>query len=531
MIKRALISVSDKTGLIELGKALKHFQVEIISTGGTAAALREANIETTSVSDYTGFPEMMEGRLKTLHPRVHGALLGKRHDPQHEKDAMTYGIKWVDLVVVNLYPFEKVATETKKPAWSSLIENIDIGGPAMIRAAAKNHEYVTVVVQPKDYKDIIQRLKQSPQNPFDLAYRYKLAMKAFRHTAIYDSSVAEHLSQYEIDETKELQRKNFPLYHSIHGKLQQDLRYGENPHQKAAVYRLTRPQEYFPVSQSLQGKELSFNNFLDADAGWRCLLELPPKSCVILKHNNPCGAGWCETEEKSYVQAWKADSESAFGGIVAISGHIEGRLAERIVENFFEIICAESFSVEAREIFQRKKNLRLMHLPKVGDLKDEQRPYFDFRKVTGAYLLQDTDYLGSFNDYVLGPDLRCVTEKNPSDEELRALRMGWIIAKNLKSNAVVIANGEQTLGIGCGDVNRKFATQSALMRSANLESKLKVCGSDGFFPFPDSIELLKQAGVTAIIQPGGSMRDQQVIDACNQSKISMLFTGIRHFRH
>lgn len=531
MIKRALISVSDKTGLVELGKALKHFQIEIISTGGTAKALNDANIETVSVSDYTGFPEMMEGRLKTLHPRVHGALLGVRDNPEHEEAAKTYGINWVDLVVVNLYPFEKIAYSSKNPGWTDLIENIDIGGPAMIRAAAKNHEYVTVVTDPKDYKAIIQRLKAQSNDPFDFSYRYEMARKAFRHTAVYDSVIAETLGHYEVEEPKKLKREEFPKYHFIHGEKHQSLRYGENPHQKAAAYRLIKPSEYMPYSQSLQGKELSFNNYLDADAAWKTLMELPPKSCVILKHNNPCGIGVGESESESFDYAWAADSESAFGGIVAISGNVDSKLAEKISENFVEIVCAESFGVEAREVFQKKKNLRLILLPNIQNLEQDQQTSIDIRKMSGSYLMQEFDSLGKYTNQLFGPDTQCVTKNEPNEEETKALRLAWILTKNVKSNSVVITNQYQSLGIGCGDVNRKFAAAAAAQRAAKFESTIRVCGSDGFFPFADSITFLKEAGVTAIVQPGGSIRDEEVIEVCNEHGISMLFTKVRHFRH
>jgi len=531
MIRRALISVSDKTGLIELGKALKHFQVEIISTGGTANALQEAGIESISVSDYTGFPEMMEGRLKTLHPRVHGALLGRRNDPKDEEDAGTYGIQWIDLVVVNLYPFEAASEKSKRPEWNDLIENIDIGGPAMIRAAAKNHEFVTTVVSPKDYRDLIQRMKKNSENPFDFKFRYHMAAKAFRHTAVYDSVIAQTLSHFEVDEEKGLTRRDYPRYHFVHGQIHQDLRYGENPHQSAAAYRILRPREYMPISTSLQGKELSFNNFLDADAAWKLLLELPPKSSVILKHNNPCGVACGETEKESFTQALQADRQSAFGGIIGISGEIDSELAEIISESFFEIVCAHSFSVGAREVFQKKKNLRLILLPSIQALEDHQRSSVDIRKLTGLYLLQDADSLGAYNEYVFGPDLQCVTKKEPSEKEMEAMRLAWVTAKHLKSNAVVITNSKQTLGIGCGEVNRKFATEAAIKRASEHRSEVRVCASDGFFPFADSIHPLKEAGVTAIVQPGGSMRDQEVIDACNDLGLSMLFTKTRHFRH
>lgn len=532
MIKRALISVSDKTGLVELGKALKHFQVEIISTGGTASALQEANVDVVQVSDYTGFPEIMDGRLKTLHPRVHGGLLGRRSDPKDEEFAQTYGIRWIDLVVVNLYPFEDVVENNKRPEYSDLIENIDIGGPAMIRAAAKNNQDVVVVVDPSDYKDLIRRLKSSGQEEIDREYCYEMAMKAFHHTAIYDSRIAETLSQYRLkEEGQPLERENFPRYHFISGKLGHELRYGENPHQKAAVYRLQYPREGNPLGQSLQGKELSFNNYLDADSAWRVLTELPPKSTVIVKHNNACGVGMGESESESFLRARGADPESAFGGIVAISGNIDEKLAREITENFVEIVCAESIDVDARDVFAEKKNLRLLLLPSIKNLSQEEREFTDIRKIQGSYLVQEGDQLGQFGHHILGPDLSCATKKEPSKEEMDALCFAWVVAKNTKSNAIVIANQTQTLGIGAGEVNRKFASEAAVRRAEKFDSKIRVCASDGFFPFADGVELLRKGGVSAIIQPGGSIRDQEVIDACDAAGISMLFTKARHFRH
>lgn len=530
MIRRALISVSDKAGLIELGKALKHFQIEILSTGGTATLLNDATIKTISVSDYTGFPEMMDGRLKTLHPKIYGSLLGRENIPQDVTEAQTYGIEWIDLVVVNLYPFEKVATSSKKPDLSELIENIDIGGPSMIRAAAKNHDRVTVVVDPKDYPKIIQKLKENPNDPFDASFRYRMAMKAFRYTSLYDSFISQTLSQFEWD-GKELTRHPFPLYHSIHGKLANELRYGENPHQKAAHYKLQMPREKSPLSESLQGKELSFNNLLDSDAAWRMISELPKNSTAIIKHNNPCGVGLGATPLESYQRAFTADPESAFGGIVVISGEVDHDLAKSLSEPFFEIICAESFTLEAREILQAKKNLRLILIPESATDGDRYRSSVDVKKVIGGYLIQDPDQFGNYNEGVLGPDASVVTQKQPSEDEMKALRLAWVVAKNSKSNAIVIANQHQTLGIGCGQVNRKFSSRTAAQQAAHFDSKIRVCASDGFFPFPDSIEVLKEAGVTSIVQPGGSIRDAQVIEACDAAGISMVFTKARHFSH
>lgn len=534
MIRRALISVSNKEGIVELAKALKGFQYEIVSTGGTAETLKEAGIEILSVSDYTGFPEMMEGRLKTLHPRIHGAILGSREKSSHIDDAKTYGIKWIDLVIVNLYPFEDIA-KLSRPEWSQLVENIDIGGPAMIRAAAKNHQHVTVVVSPKNYKTIIQRIKKNPESPFDLEYRWEMAARAFKHCAIYDSMIASTISQFKIDENFDLQKDSFPKYHFMHGRLLHELRYGENPHQKAAVYRLSRPKEDMPISKSLQGKELSFNNYLDADSAWTLLRELPPKSAVIIKHNSPCGVGIGSKALESFQRALASDPESAFGGIVAISDHVDADLASVLQEHFFEIVCAPSFGVEAREILQKKKNLRIILIPKSesndGDFQNFKNSSVDIRKLHGAYLVQETDEFSSFHDFIFGPDSQCVTKRAPAEEELRALRLAWVISKNVKSNAIVIANETQSLGIAGGEVNRKFATLSAVTRANSKPSKIQVCASDGFFPFKDSVEILAKAGVTAIVQPGGSIRDEEVIEACNQYQIAMIFTKMRHFKH
>lgn len=530
MIKRALISVSDKTGLLELGKALKGFQVEILSTGGTAKTLNDATIPTISVSDYTGFPEMMNGRLKTLHPKIYGALLGRRDDPSDQNEAKTYGIQWIDLVVVNLYPFQSVASASKKPSWNELVENIDIGGVSMIRAAAKNHASVMIVVDPKDYGFIIQRLKENSTEPFDAQTRYQFACKAFQHTAIYDSAIAETLSHYK-PEGEELTRKNFPTYHSFHGKLSQELRYGENPHQNASLYRLQYPQENYPLSQSLQGKELSFNNILDAGFAWRLITELPPKSCVIIKHNNPCGVGLGSSELESFQRAYEGDPESAFGGIVAISGEVDGELASKMKAIFLEVICAESFTLEARELLQEKKNLRLMLIPKASEASHLYAESWDIKKVPGGYLIQDRDQFKTFNDGILGPDAQIATELKPTEAETRALRLAWVVAKNCKSNAIVITNEHQTLGIGCGHVNRRFASEAASSRAKKMISQIKVCASDGFFPFADSLGLLKEAGVTAIVQPGGSIKDRDVIESCNKEGLAMILTGTRHFSH
>lgn len=530
MIKRALISVSDKTGLVELGKALKHFQVEIISTGGTAKLLEEAKVPTTSVSDYTGFPEMMEGRLKTLHPKVFGSLLGRRNEPSHSEEAKTYGIKWVDLVVCNLYPFEKTANSSKRPEWRDLIEDIDIGGVSLIRAGAKNHEFVTVVVNPSDYPKLIQRMKENPDDPFPAEYRYQMAVKGFRHTAIYDSIVSQTLSQYDWNGT-DFNRRKFPTYHSIHGKLEQELRYGENPQQNAALYKLQVPQEKSPLSKSLQGKELSFNNLLDGDAAWRLLSELPQPATVIVKHNNACGVGLGATELESFQRAFDCDRESAFGGIVAVSGTVHSDLARQITEHFFEIVCAEEFSVGAREILQAKKNLRLILIPRVGEQNSNYKGSIDVKKILGGYLLQDLDQFGAFNDGVLGPDAQVVTKRAPSESEMAAMRLGWVVSKNVKSNAVVITNEHQTLGIGCGQVNRKFSSEHAASRAKAFKSDIKVCASDGFFPFSDSLDILQSAGVTAIVQPGGSIRDPEVIKACDERGLAMIFTKARHFLH
>ncbi len=530
MIKRALISVSDKTGLIELGKALKHFQVEILTTGGTAKLLADAQIPHTLISDYTGFPEMMDGRLKTLHPKIYGGLLGRRDQKEHVTEAQNFGIDWIDLVVVNLYPFQQVASESKRPERSKLIENIDIGGVTLLRAAAKNHDHVTVVTNPKDYPKLIQKMKETPADPFDAPFRYELALRAFRHTALYDSAISQTLSHYDWD-GKEFRRAAFPLYHSIHGKLLKQLRYGENPHQKAALYRLQEPQEKSPLSESLQGKELSFNNILDNDSAWKTLAELPRHSTVIIKHNNPCGVGTGKTALESYERAFQADPESAFGGIVAISSTVDTDLAHKLTEPFFEIICAENFTVEAREILQKKKNLRLILIPSVSTSGTTYKSTIEMKKIIGGYLLQEPDDFGVFSESILGPDTQTVTKRKPSGEEMDALRLAWIVAKNCKSNSVVIANQHQTLGIGCGQVNRMYSSRSAAFQAQRFQSEIKVCASDGFFPFADSIKLLKDAGVTAIVQPGGSIRDPEVIEACQQSDIAMIFTKVRHFSH
>lgn len=530
MHKTALVSVSDKTQLIEIGKALKHFNFEIISTGGTAQSLLENNIPCTQVSDYTGFPEMMEGRIKTLHPRVHGAVLGDRSVKDHQEAANTYGIKWIDLVIVNLYPFAQVANRAK-PEWKDLVENIDIGGPAMIRAAAKNHRFVTVLTDPKDYKEAIQKLKDNPQEPFDQKYRYQMALKAFKHTAEYDSLIAQTLSRFEIDEQRRLTEKQMPGYVSFHAEHRQELRYGENPHQSAAAYQLTAPKEYFPFSQSLQGKELSFNNFLDLEAAWKLLIELPENSCAIFKHNNPCGVGLGSSPHQSLARAWSADPISAFGGIVAISGAVDEELATQISEKFIEIVLAESFDLGARELLQKKKNLRLILIPQLADLKSNQISTLDVRKISGALLVQEKDFLGKFQEPYFSPEAEFVTSKKATDQELRAMAFAWTLAKNVKSNAVVITSDTRSLGIGCGQVNRKLSSHIAAEHAKNFDDHIRVCASDGFFPFTDSLPILKEAGVQLIVQPGGSMKDQEVIEECERLGMGMMLTKSRHFLH
>ncbi len=513
-IQRALISVSDKMGLIPFAQILAQAKIEILSTGGTAKMLREAGIAARDISEHTGFPEMLDGRVKTLHPKVHGGLLFIRGNEKHEAAAREHGIVPIDLVVVNLYPFEQTVARPNVSLHDA-IENIDIGGPSMLRSAAKNHESVTVVVDPGDYNEVAKQISENGNTSLDL--RRKLAAKVFARTAAYDAAIAAHLSAEFKTQSSEL-----PKSLAILAPLAQPLRYGENPHQAAALYG--RFNEFF---QQLHGKELSYNNILDLTAAANLISEFDKDAptLAILKHTNPCGVGQGRNLREAWDKAFATDQQAPFGGIIATNQILDGHCAEAISEIFSEVIVAPDFSPEALAILQKKKNLRLLRV-----LKSPRRANgFDLRSVgADSFLLQQSDVKMAARG-----DLKIVTTRQPSDDEWRAMLFGWRIVKHVKSNAIVYAAADRTLGMGAGQMSRVDASRIAVWKAH--EAKLSLQGSavcsDAFFPFPDGLIAAAEAGATAAIQPGGSVRDADVIAAANERGMAMAFTGVRHFRH
>ncbi len=514
-IQRALLSVSDKAGLVPLAQTLSSAGIELISTGGTAKALREANLPVLDLSNYTGFPEMLDGRVKTLHPKVHGGLLYIRGNEHHESAVRSHGIQPIDIVVVNLYPFEQTVARTGVTL-EEAIENIDIGGPSMLRSAAKNHESVTVVVDPADYEIVAEQIKKSGETTLEL--RRKLAAKVFARTSAYDAAIAQHLSKaFGTSSTTGL-----PERLQILAPLAQPLRYGENPHQAAALYG--RFHEYF---QQLHGKELSYNNILDLTAAANLIAEFPndQATLAILKHTNPCGVGQGTTLLEAWEKAFATDRQAPFGGIIAVNQSLDSACAEAIAEIFSEVIVAPDFSAEALATLQKKKNLRLLRI-----LKPTLAPQsLDIRSVgADSYLAQQRDL-----KVTNASDLNFVTKRRPSESELRAMLFGWKVVKHVKSNAIVFVAADSTLGIGAGQMSRVDASRIAVWKAGEAKLSLKdsvVC-SDAFFPFPDGLIAAAEAGATAAIQPGGSMRDAEVIAAANERDIAMAFAGVRHFRH
>jgi len=514
-IQRALLSVSDKTGLVPLAQILAAAGVELISTGGTARTLREAGLAVKDISEHTGFPEMLDGRVKTLHPKVHGGLLFIRGDANHETTVREHGIAPIDLVVVNLYPFEQTVA---KPDVSlhDAIENIDIGGPSMLRSAAKNHDSVTVVVDPLDYAEVSGQIKGDGNTTLEL--RRKLAAKVFARTAAYDGAIAAHLQK----EFKTGPDSGLPASLSISAPLVQPLRYGENPHQKAALYGKFR--DFF---QQLHGKELSYNNILDLTAAANLVAEFAgdPPTLAILKHMNPCGVGQGTDLRAAWDKALATDQQAPFGGIIAVNRALDGACADAIAEIFSEVIIAPDFSAEALAILQKKKNLRLLKILK-SPLTAQA---WDVRSVgADSFLLQERDIRTA-----AAGDLKIVTRRQPDELESSAMRFGWRVAKHVKSNAIVYAGADRTLGIGAGQMSRVDASRIAVWKAGEAKLSLKgsvVC-SDAFFPFPDGLMAAAEAGATAAIQPGGSVRDAEVIAAADERNMAMAFTGTRHFRH
>ncbi len=518
-IKRALISVSDKTGIVEFAHALRELGVEILSTGGTAKLLAENNVDVIEVSDYTGFPEMMDGRVKTLHPKIHGGLLGRRGID--EKVMADNGIAPIDLVVVNLYPFEQTVARPDCDL-PTAIENIDIGGPAMLRAAAKNHNAVTVVVDAADYSRVIDEMKNNA-GAVDAATRFDLATKTFEHTAAYDGAIANYLGITQLDGSK----SDFPRTHNGQFLKAQEMRYGENPHQKAAFYVESQPAEAsISTAVQLQGKELSFNNIADTDSALECVKQFSEIACVIVKHANPCGVAVAGTQLEAYDQAYSTDPTSAFGGIIAFNRPLDAATAKAIVDRqFVEVIIAPSINDDAKPVLAEKKNVRVLGC---GQWGDKRVPGLDFKRVNGGLLVQDRDLGMASQD-----QLKVVTQRAPSEQEIRDLLFTWQVAKFVKSNAIVYGKNGMTIGVGAGQMSRVYSARIAAIKAADAELVVKgsVMASDAFFPFRDGLDSAAEVGISAVIQPGGSMRDDEVIAAADEHDIAMVFTGMRHFRH
>jgi phosphoribosylaminoimidazolecarboxamide formyltransferase/IMP cyclohydrolase len=513
MKKRALISVSDKTGIVELAKRLVKQGFEIISTGGTAKVLTEAGIEVIGISDITGFPECLDGRVKTLHPHIHGGLLAIRDNPEHMELLDKLNINTIDFVVVNLYPFRETI-QNISTSLEEAIENIDIGGPSMLRAAAKNYKYVNVLVDPSDYESVLQELEE--KGCTSESTRFKLAAKVFSYTASYDCLIGNYLwERAGLEEYPRLFTRTF--------EKQQDLRYGENPHQTAAYYReLVNTSGSLTAAVQLNGKELSYCNINDLNGALQTVLEFEEPAAVAVKHANPCGIGVGSSIYEAYLKAYKADPVSIFGGIIALNRTVDIKTAEEINKIFIEIVIAPAYEAEALEILKRKKNLRILELK---DMLQKKQGQLQLKSVSGGLLVQEVNS----KDFEMS-DLKAVTNRKPTEEEMKNLIFAWKAVKHVKSNAIVVAKDNRTLGIGPGQTNRIWAAEMSLER-AGQEAKGAVLASDAFFPFPDVVEAAARAGITAIIQPGGSLNDQASIDECNKHDIAMVFTGMRHFEH
>ncbi|MBS0587735.1 MAG: bifunctional phosphoribosylaminoimidazolecarboxamide formyltransferase/IMP cyclohydrolase [Proteobacteria bacterium] len=517
-IKQALISVSDKTGIVELAKNLIAQNITILSTGGTAKLLQEAGIPVVEVGDYTGFPEMLDGRVKTLHPKIHAGILARNDLPDHQQALAQASIPNIELVIVNLYPFKQTIA---KPdcSFDEAIENIDIGGPTMVRAAAKNYRKVAIVTDPQDYLQLSRELAEN-HGTVSLATRFKLAQKAFTHTASYDSAISNYLTALDSD----YQRKDFPDSLNLNFTIAQPLRYGENPHQKAAFYRdETNTPGSLASYRQLQGKELSYNNIADTDAAWECVKTFDNPACVIVKHANPCGIAIAETVLRAYQLAFATDPVSAFGGIIAFNRAVDKDTADAVLKQFVEVIIAPEITPEAQQLLAQKNNIRVLLVP----LRTGHNAY-DLKRVGGGLLVQTPDIQN-----IAASDLKIVTKLQPSPQQLDDLLFAWRAAKFVKSNAIVFCRNGQTIGIGAGQMSRVDSARIASIKAqqAGLTLAQTVVASDAFFPFRDGLDVVVEAGATAIIQPGGSIRDQEVIAAADEHGVTMAFTGIRHFRH
>ena len=518
-VTRALISVSDKNGIVDFARALNALGVELLSTGGTFRLLQENNIAVTEVSDYTGFPEMMDGRVKTLHPKVHGGILGRRGTD----DAVMaeHAIKPIDMVIVNLYPFAATVADPNCTL-PNAIENIDIGGPTMVRSAAKNHKDVAIVVNSSDYATVLEEM-QANEGQLDYSTRYALMVKAFEHTAGYVGIIANHFGARDTDNNE----RDFSDTFNVQYFKTQEMRYGENPHQKAAFYTEANPTEAsVATAKQLQGKELSFNNIADTDAALECVKQFDQPACVIVKHANPCGVSVAVDIGTAYDLAFATDPESAFGGIIAFNRELDAKTAEAICEKqFVEVIIAPAVSADALAVVATKKNVRLLECGTWGN----QRPQdFDYKRVNGGLLIQDRD-----NGMIIEQDLKVVSKRVPTDTEMTDMLFAWKVAKMVKSNAIIYAKNNQTIGVGAGQMSRINSARIAGIKAehAGLEVVGAVMASDAFFPFRDGIDNAGKAGISCIIQPGGSMRDDEVIAAANEHGMAMVFTGMRHFRH
>jgi phosphoribosylaminoimidazolecarboxamide formyltransferase/IMP cyclohydrolase len=513
-VRRALVSVSDKRGLIPFVTGLTELGVEVLSTGGTCKALREAGLNVIEVSEKTGFPEIMDGRVKTLHPVIHGGLLGRRGTDEAVMEE--HGIEPIDMLVVNLYPFEQTIARADATI-DDAIENIDIGGPAMIRAASKNHDGVAVIVEPDDYDAVLNDLRN---DKLTLASRRRLAAKAYAHTASYDTAITKYLSNSLGDDAL---GERF-LYA---GKLAERMRYGENPHQNAAFYvDQQAPAGSLAGAKQLQGKALSYNNIADSDAALECVKQFEAPACVIVKHANPCGVAVADSIIDAYDKAFKTDPTSAFGGIIAFNRALDAKTAELIVERqFVEVIVAPAIDADALSIVSAKKNVRVLE---TGKWPATSAAGFDFKKVSGGLLVQNTD-LGA----ITADDLKVVTELAPTADQIRDMLFAWTVVKYVKSNAIIFCKDNMTIGVGAGQMSRVYSTKIAAIKAADegLDVKGSVMASDAFFPFRDGIDAAAETGISAIIQPGGSMRDDEVIQAANEHGLAMVFTGMRHFRH
>lgn len=515
MPKRALISVSDKTGILEFAQSLSSLGVEILSTGGTAKLLADSGVAVTEVSDYTGFPEMMDGRVKTLHPKVHGGILGRRGTDDEVMNE--HGINPIDMVVVNLYPFQQTVANPNCDL-PTAIENIDIGGPTMVRSAAKNHKDVAIVVNASDYDSLLTELKAGG---LSYATRFDLATKAFEHTAQYDGAIANHLGKI----AKSGEKSDFSRTLNLQFHHKQTMRYGENPHQKAAFYTEENPSVGISSAEQIQGKELSYNNIADTDAALECVKQFEGSpACVIVKHANPCGVAIGTSLTEAYQRAFSTDPESAFGGIIAFNQELDAQTATLIVEKqFVEVIIAPSISDGAKQAVASKKNVRLLEC---GSWAAADANAMEYKRVNGGLLIQD-------NDLALVEKMEVVTKVQPTEAQLRDLSFAWKVSKFVKSNAIIYANDQMTIGVGAGQMSRVNSARIAAIKAehAKLEVKGSVMASDAFFPFRDGIDNAAKAGISAVIQPGGSMRDSEVIEAADEAGMAMVFTGMRHFRH